>query len=636
MTPQHPDHTPTNPTAAALTPGQDAVRDDDVRGAFGELATAAHRVDVAAALAQHRAQPHRPWSALRATPLQLATAVALAVVLMIGGFVAFTGDNRTGEQQVDAAADTNPDDAPAPGEGTEGTDGDPSPDDADRSALQLAGPQWTLIDGVPLVEGWPVTMTIEGDSGDHGEGQASAVAVGTAACNDYGADVTFEGQQSGTVSFRMTGQNEAGCEAPVMESEQAFLAALTGVEHYQITGDRLEMSGDSVNLVFAASADADPGDFVDIDWVLEGYGTPESIQNAQPGGYLRLGSDGALRGNTGCRSLEGRWQAGSGADIHLTSFGADGSCGQGWAEQDSFVVSVLEQFKVSVDGDQLVAESTGTEQLVFRRARPGDNLGSISEEAKGLDFDYDPALVWAVVLVADDDVLNVRSGPGVDNDMVGELAPNETGIIAGSEPVTVGGETWRRIHTTSNPEGWVNDRFLAAAPAEASAVTQAASELAALVVRWIETGQPGDLAVDGGHVYVGGIGVFADFGFPPRSVPWSQWNAVVDFTPEEMIEFDQNCPECRITPAEFVRMPAPGRPYTIEYNQDLLTDPSGNGPGARYRNGAVDDLHNMVHLTVDVPATDENITDWSRTHFFFDWATGQPELRAIYTWGWTP
>jgi spore germination protein GerM len=65
-----------------------------------------------------------------------------------------------------------------------------------------------------------------------------------------------------------------------------------------------------------------------------------------------------------------------------------------------------------------------------------------------------------VVLVASDDVLNVRSGAGVDNAIVGMLDP---GLIVRRTGKTamVGSATWAEIYTPDG-RGWVNARYLGA------------------------------------------------------------------------------------------------------------------------------------------------------------------------------
>ena len=67
----------------------------------------------------------------------------------------------------------------------------------------------------------------------------------------------------------------------------------------------------------------------------------------------------------------------------------------------------------------------------------------------------------AVVGVQRGDVLNVRSGPGVGNPVVAELAPTASGFTATGRTRDVGGGArWSEVET-SEVSGWVNSRYLA-------------------------------------------------------------------------------------------------------------------------------------------------------------------------------
>ena len=84
---------------------------------------------------------------------------------------------------------------------------------------------------------------------------------------------------------------------------------------------------------------------------------------------------------------------------------------------------------------------------------------------------------YAVTGVAADDMLNVRSGPGVGNMITGMLPPNATGILpTGQSAQSADGGTWWQIADPALPggTGWVNARFLA--PAQAAPPQQAATE----------------------------------------------------------------------------------------------------------------------------------------------------------------
>ena len=67
---------------------------------------------------------------------------------------------------------------------------------------------------------------------------------------------------------------------------------------------------------------------------------------------------------------------------------------------------------------------------------------------------------YAVILVAEEDVLNIRSGPGVENTIVGTLGPNETGITRTGRSSIVGENLWVEIRDSGSGIGWVNADFL--------------------------------------------------------------------------------------------------------------------------------------------------------------------------------
>lgn len=66
---------------------------------------------------------------------------------------------------------------------------------------------------------------------------------------------------------------------------------------------------------------------------------------------------------------------------------------------------------------------------------------------------------YQVGYVLENDVLNVREGPGVTFDIVGELAPGQKGIVAVGSGTVVEDSLWLPIQTEL-VRGWVNSRFL--------------------------------------------------------------------------------------------------------------------------------------------------------------------------------
>ncbi|MBS3752757.1 MAG: hypothetical protein KGY46_05135 [Anaerolineales bacterium] len=68
--------------------------------------------------------------------------------------------------------------------------------------------------------------------------------------------------------------------------------------------------------------------------------------------------------------------------------------------------------------------------------------------------------LYAVVGVSDDDVLNIREGPGAENEITATIPPHSTDIQTTGEGVDVDGSKWVPIEYLGE-KGWVNAYFLA-------------------------------------------------------------------------------------------------------------------------------------------------------------------------------
>lgn len=67
---------------------------------------------------------------------------------------------------------------------------------------------------------------------------------------------------------------------------------------------------------------------------------------------------------------------------------------------------------------------------------------------------------YAVINVFADDMLNIRSGPGVENTVVGTLEPNQSGLTRTGKTANVGEDVWVEIQNPGGGTGWVNADFL--------------------------------------------------------------------------------------------------------------------------------------------------------------------------------
>ena len=72
---------------------------------------------------------------------------------------------------------------------------------------------------------------------------------------------------------------------------------------------------------------------------------------------------------------------------------------------------------------------------------------------------------YAVILVSGGDVLNIRSGPGVGNAVVGTLQQTQSGLTRTGKTTLVGEDLWVEIQNPGGGTGWVNAKFLTEAVA---------------------------------------------------------------------------------------------------------------------------------------------------------------------------
>jgi heat shock protein HslJ len=224
--------------------------------------------------------------------------------------------------------------------------------------VDLTG-DWQLssgtVDGAPfpVVDDWPITLSVEGrDIG------------GRAPCNHYGGKIVVDAQGS---RLEMGAMTAMACEDPVMAAEAAFVAALPRIRGGTREGDRLTLLGPGVELVFDRLEPPPVADIVGTDWTLESLVTGDVVSSvAGAPAMLRLEDDGTFSGGTGCRTFTGRWVQAAGG-ITPTELAMDQTeCPQDLAGQDSHVVSVLEGFRPTVDGQTLTLTGLGGDGLIYR------------------------------------------------------------------------------------------------------------------------------------------------------------------------------------------------------------------------------------------------------------------------------
>lgn len=222
----------------------------------------------------------------------------------------------------------------------------PTPSQSSGSAIVDAEGSWILTDGtldgaeVPIVEGSAPTMTVAGSR-----------VSGTAACNGYGTRIVVT---DGVTRFDEWGSTAMACEEPLMASEAAFTTAMLRVRAATHTGDDLILTGDGVELRFAALPDVPTEAIVDRAWRLVAL-TEDGVDRGPLGDVATVTyrSDGTLQGSTGCRTFTGRWTVVN-AGITATEMAMDQlECPPDLLAQDGHVTEVVGSNTPSIDGDRL-------------------------------------------------------------------------------------------------------------------------------------------------------------------------------------------------------------------------------------------------------------------------------------------
>jgi heat shock protein HslJ len=219
---------------------------------------------------------------------------------------------------------------------------------------------WELTSGrtsageIPIVDDWPITLTIEGGT-----------IGGTAACNSYGGRLVGVG---GRVRVEELGMTAMGCEADVMASESAYTAALDAVSEIGMDGDALVLVGPDVELRFAELPPPPTAELLGTRWVLETVFVGDvAVAPVGEPATLELRADGTFSGSTGCRTFTGTWVE-EGDGIRDTSLRMDGAdCVPELVAQDSSVVGVVgDGFVPTVNDDLLTLTDPGGAGLVYR------------------------------------------------------------------------------------------------------------------------------------------------------------------------------------------------------------------------------------------------------------------------------
>jgi heat shock protein HslJ len=212
------------------------------------------------------------------------------------------------------------------------------------------------LDDAPIliVESHPITLSFTDDS-----------AGGTAACNGYGGPYTISGAE---LTFAPPAVTEMACmPEQVMESEAMYLAALVRISNFTVDEERMTLTGEGVEMVFAQLPPVPTAQMTGTVWVLDALVQGEAVSSVMGDrATLEMFSDGSLLGSTGCRSFAGSYSV-SGSEVLVTDLAAEGECTDDLRDQDALVLTVLgDGFRVAIEGQGMTLDSNGNQGLIYR------------------------------------------------------------------------------------------------------------------------------------------------------------------------------------------------------------------------------------------------------------------------------
>lgn len=214
--------------------------------------------------------------------------------------------------------------------------------------------QWEFVSGtgpdgeIENVEGYRTTLALL-------DGQADGIA----GCNAYGTDsARITGVR---ISFGELMGTLVGCGNNVVAFEDAYADALANVTNVKRTGDRLVLSGPSIELVYTEIDPVTSDELVGRTWTLKAFADADGFHDAVGEATLRFHDSGALEGTTGCRPFS----YGLGTSGGMPSSSLD-ECAEE-AAQESAMAEVFGAMgtQKELDGNRLTFSAQGGTKLVY-------------------------------------------------------------------------------------------------------------------------------------------------------------------------------------------------------------------------------------------------------------------------------
>jgi heat shock protein HslJ len=236
-----------------------------------------------------------------------------------------------------------------------------------QKAAALEGATWILdqtstsnlgVPGVPADA--QATIRFEGGKGG-----------GKSFCNTYGGRYTAT--DAGLLRFGGFDATQMACADPLMALETAYLTALGKVNRFQVTGDRLVLSGSGPSLSFTKGASAQPLSLEGTAWKLDTIATGTQAVSSVIAGtspFLTLDA-GRASGSAGCNTFSGSYQL-DGASLTFGPLATTQmACADDVMKQETAILQALGSVASwSIEGDHLTLMDAGGSLLLGYTGTP--------------------------------------------------------------------------------------------------------------------------------------------------------------------------------------------------------------------------------------------------------------------------
>ena len=240
---------------------------------------------------------------------------------------------------------------------------------------------------------------------------------------------------------------------------------------------------------------------------------------------------------------------------------------------------------------------------------------------------------YAVIMVAEEDALNIRSGPGVENSVVGTMEPTETGITRTGRSSSVGEDLWVEIRNPGGGTGWINADFLTEYVAPASFCADARVSLLLQNLEKAVNTTDGEL--------------FKSLVSPAHGldVVYIRDGMVANYSPEEAGWAFQSTYEVDWGPGAGIGEPVTGTfPEVIlpalqdAFKNETLTCNEVKLGGATYEVEWPSEYANINFYSIYNPGNDPSYDglDWRTWLAGVEYVNGQPYLFTLLHYNWEP